>query len=248
MAVVYFSKDDLNLEVTIYERNVPSQFRIYATDTQGNNIPLDQVKLNVDLHRLERVDRISFRPSGDYLLGDKVVVEPHSFDVKIKAEWRKQNYRWQYSQVEARAEISEEEAKNAGIETTRAGSAKIHQVVQLSGEIGLHEKHVAHVVPRLDAMVTSVHKDLGDPVKKGDILAILDSRELADVKSEYLTTVKRAEPVRVELERQQLINKNYPDHARPSAAGIGSGTRFTKRSTHWCWANRVRKSFLLMGG
>jgi membrane fusion protein, heavy metal efflux system len=203
-----FSKDDLKLEVTIYERNVPPQFRVYATDAEGNNIPLKQIKLNIDLQRLERVDKIGFHPSGEYLLGDQVVVEPHSFDVKIMAGYQGKQYQWKYSQIEARAQISEEAANNAGIATTRAGSAEIHQVVQLSGEIGLHEQHVAHVVPRLDAMVTRVHKDLGDPVKKGDILAILDSRELADVKSEYLTTVKQTEPVRVALERQKLINNN----------------------------------------
>ena len=45
-------------------------------------------------------------------------------------------------------------------------------------------------------------------MKKGDILAILDSRELADAKSGYLTAVEQAEPVRVELERQKLINTN----------------------------------------
>jgi cobalt-zinc-cadmium efflux system membrane fusion protein len=203
-----FSKDDLKLEVTIYERNVPPQFRVYATNAEGKNIPLDQIQLNIDLQRLERVDTIGFRPSGEYLLGDKTVIEPHSFDIKIKAGYQGQRYQWEYSQIEARAEISKEAANNAGIETTKAGPGRIHQVVQLSGEIGLHEQHVAHVVPRLDAMVTRVHKDLGDPVKKGDILAILDSRELADVKSEYLTTVKQTEPVRVALERQTLINKN----------------------------------------
>jgi len=203
-----FSKDDLKLEVTIYERNVPPQFRVYVTDAEGKNIPLNQIKLDIDLQRLERVDKIGFRPSGEYLLGDSVVVEPHSFDVKIKAGYQGQSYQWEYSQIEARAEISEEAARNAGIKTIKAGPAEIHQVVQLSGEIGLHEQHVAHVVPRLDAMVTRVHKDLGDPVKKGDILAILDSRELADVKSEYLTTVKQTEPVRVALERQKLINNN----------------------------------------
>jgi membrane fusion protein, heavy metal efflux system len=203
-----FSKDDLKLEVTIYERNVPPQFRVYATDAAGKNIPLDQIKLSIDLHRLERVDSIRFNPAGDYLLGDTEVVEPHSFDVKIKAGWQGQSYQWQYSQIEARARISAEAAKNAGILTTRAEPAEIHQVVQLSGEIGLHEKYVAHVVPRLDAMVTRVKKDLGDPVKKGDILAILDSRELADAKSEYLTAAKQAEPVRIEVERQKLINTN----------------------------------------
>jgi cobalt-zinc-cadmium efflux system membrane fusion protein len=203
-----FSKDDLKLEVAIYERNVPPQFRVYATDAAGNNIPLDQIKLNIDLHRLERVDKIRFSPAGDYLLGDTEVVEPHSFDVKINAGWQGMSYQWEFSQIEARSKITAEAAKNAGIATTKAGPAEIHQVVQLSGEIGLHEKYVAHVVPRLDAMVTSVKKDLGDPVKKGDILAILDSRELADAKSEYLTAVKQAEPVRIEVERQKLLNTN----------------------------------------
>lgn len=202
------SKDDLRLEVIIYERNVPPQFRVYATDAAGNNIPLDQIKLNIDLHRLERVDAIRFNPSGEYLMSDQVIAKPYSFDVKIKAAWKEKNYQWGYSQIEARAQISEEAARNAGIKTTRAGPAKIHQVVQLSGEIGLHEKYVAHVVPRLDAMVIQVKKDLGNSVKKGDILAILDSRELADAKSEYLTAVKQAEPVRIKLERQELINKN----------------------------------------
>jgi cobalt-zinc-cadmium efflux system membrane fusion protein len=203
-----FAEGNLKLEVTIFERNVPPQFRVYATDTQGNTIPLDQIQLTIDLQRLDRTDHIQFNPSGEYLLSDQVVVEPHSFDIQIKATWQGKSHQWQYSQIEARSEISEEAARNAGIATTQAGAGEIHQVVQLNGEIGLHEKRVAHVVPRLDAMVTRVKKDLGDPVKKGDILAILDSRELADAKSEYLTTVKQAEPKRVELERQELINKN----------------------------------------
>jgi len=38
-----FSRDNLKLEVAIYERNVPPQFRVYATDASGNNIPLDQI-------------------------------------------------------------------------------------------------------------------------------------------------------------------------------------------------------------
>lgn len=203
-----FSKGDFNLEVTIYERNVPPRFRVYPTGAQGQPIPLDQVQLNIDLHRLERVDAIQFKPSGDYLLGDREVVEPHSFDVRISAEWQGQSYQWEYSQIEARSGISDEAAKNAGIETTIAGPAVIHQVVKLTGEIGLHEKRVANVVPRLDAMVTHVSKDLGDSVKKGDILAVLESRELADAKSEYLTALKPVEPVRLDLDRQKLINKN----------------------------------------
>ena len=203
-----FTKGDFNLEVTIYERNVPPQFRVYPTDAQGQPVPPDQVQLKIHLHRLERVDAIQFKPSGDYLVGDREVVEPHSFDVRISAEWQGQSYQWEYSQIEARAGISDEAANNAGIQTTFAGPAEIHQVVQLTGEIGLHEKRVAHVVPRLDAMVTHVRKDLGDPVKKGDILAVLESRELADAKSAYLMAQMKSEPVRLDLDRHKLIHKN----------------------------------------
>ena len=70
-----FSKNGLNLEVTIYERNVPPRFRVYATDDQGSNIPLNQIKLTIELQRLERKDTIRFRASSDYLMGDRVVVE-----------------------------------------------------------------------------------------------------------------------------------------------------------------------------
>lgn len=203
-----FSEGNLQLEVTIYETHVPPEFRVYPTDTQGKPVALDQIQLTIDLHRLERVDTVRFAPSGDYLLGDAEVVEPHSYIAQINAGWQGQNYQWEYTQIEARAQISEEAARNAGIQTTPVGPADIHSRVQLNGEIGLHEKYVAHVVPRLDAMVTSVKKDMGDPVKKGDVLAILDSRELADAKSEYLSTLKKSEPVEVQLARQQLINAN----------------------------------------
>ena len=203
-----FKDGDLALELTIYEANVPPEFRAYPTDGQGNPLPLNEIQLSIDLHRLERVDAIRFRPAGDYLRGDTIVAEPHSFDARINARWQGKEYHWEYSQIEARAHISDEEARVAGIVTQKAGPADIHQRMKLSGEIGLHEQRVAHVVPRLDAMVTRVHKDLGDPVKKGDILAILDSRELADAKSEYLATRKKSRPVEVELERQKLINKN----------------------------------------
>ncbi|MCH8933848.1 MAG: efflux RND transporter periplasmic adaptor subunit [Nitrospinae bacterium] len=223
-----FARDGLNLEVTIYERNVPPQFRVYATNAQGQPVPLDQITLNIDLERLERVDHIRFRPSGAYLLGDQTVTEPHSFEVKINAEWQGKSHQWQYSQIEARAEISEEAAKNAGIETTRVGPAEIHQVVQLNGEIGLHENRVAHVVPRLDAMVTRVHKDLGDPVKKGDILAVLDSRELADAKSDYLTAQKQAEPVRFDLNRHKLINRNTQTMLDLLQQGLDLDTLYAK--------------------
>ena len=64
---------------------------------------------------------------------------------------------------------------------------------RLTGEIGLNEEKVVHIVPRLDGVVREVFKDLGDQVKEGELLAILESRELADVKIELSCRIKAIE-------------------------------------------------------
>ena len=72
------SEGDFQVEITIYERGVPPQFRVYAFD-RGKLVNPDEVKLTIELRRLGgKVDVINFQREGDYLRGDKVVEEPHS--------------------------------------------------------------------------------------------------------------------------------------------------------------------------
>ena len=55
------SEDDFQVEITIYERGIPPQFRVYAFD-KGKAVNLAEVKLTIELHRLGgRVDVINFR-------------------------------------------------------------------------------------------------------------------------------------------------------------------------------------------
>src|SRR5690606_21701539 len=76
---------DFALEVTIFESGVPPQYRLYAySDDQP--LDADQVRATVELGRLGgRTDTFAFRLEGDVLIGDGVVVEPHSFDVRVEA-------------------------------------------------------------------------------------------------------------------------------------------------------------------
>ena len=119
------SEDDFQVEITIYERGVPPQFRVYAFD-RGKAVNPDEVKLTIELHRLGgRVDVINFQREGEYLRGDKVIEEPHSFDVKVLAEWKGKTYRWEYSQVEGRVELTPEAVQSAGIVVETAGSVQM---------------------------------------------------------------------------------------------------------------------------
>ncbi|MCF6155082.1 MAG: efflux RND transporter periplasmic adaptor subunit [Candidatus Brocadia sp.] len=201
------SEGDFQVEITIYERGVPPQFRVYVFD-RGEAVNPDEVKLIIELHRLGgRVDVINFRTEGGYLCGDKVVEEPHSFDVKVLADWKGKTYRWEYSQVEGRIELSPDAVQNAGIGIETAGPAQIKTVLELPGEIELNADKVVHVVPRVSGVVTEVYKNLGDTVKHGEVITVLDSREVAELKSEYMASVKRVELARATFERKVRLWK-----------------------------------------
>lgn len=203
-----FSEDDLRVEVKIFETGVPPQFRVYLADSSNRAIDLNAVKLIIKLHRLDRIDEIHFKPSGDYLLGDKIVSEPHSFRVQVHAQWKGKKYQWEISQIEARAELSEESVKNAGIIVSPVGPAQLNNTLKLTGEIGLNEEKLVHIVPRLDGIAKRVFKDLGDKVAKGEIMALLDSRELADAKTNYLAALKQSKLALADLKRETLLFKN----------------------------------------
>ncbi|MFN3531141.1 MAG: efflux RND transporter periplasmic adaptor subunit [Candidatus Brocadia sp.] len=201
------SEGDFQVEITIHERGVPPQFRVYVFD-RGKAVNPDEVKLIIELHRLGgRVDVINFRREGDYLCGDRIIEEPHSFDVKVLAEWKGKTYQWEYSQIEGRVELTPEAIQNAGIGIETAGPARIKTVLELPGEIKLNADKVVHVVPRVSGVVTAVYKNLGDEVKHGEVIAVIDSRELAELKSEYLASVKRVELAQATFERIERLWK-----------------------------------------
>ncbi len=201
------SKDDFQVEITIYERGVPPRFRVYPFE-KGKAVNPDEVKLNIALHRLGgRVDEIRFQKEEDYLRGDRVVEEPHSFDVKVVAERNGRTYPWDYSQVEGRVEMSPEAIKAAGIGILTAGPVRMKTVLELPGEIGLNKNKVAHVVPRLSGVVMETYKNLGDQVRKGELIAVLDSRDLAEAKSDYIESVHRLEFAQAAFVREEHLWK-----------------------------------------
>ena len=130
-----FTTDGFGVEVTIFEKGVPPQFRLYLYE---NGKPLSPVaaKVTITLSRLGApVQLFKFTPEADYLLGDQVVEEPHSFEVAIVAEWNGRTVRWGYSQVEARVEMPDEMLKGIGVEILTAGPATIKPTLKLPGEI-----------------------------------------------------------------------------------------------------------------
>jgi cobalt-zinc-cadmium efflux system membrane fusion protein len=173
----WLADGDFALELTIFESGVPPEFRAFVYEAGKPRDPAS-VSLELTLRRLGgRIDRIGFEPSGAYLRGDREVVEPHSFDVEIVAREGGREHRFAYSTYENRVTLSPEQIEAAAIEVATAGPATIHERVVLNGRIVPNEDALAHVMPRFPGVVRSVHKRLGDPVAKGDLLAVIESNE-----------------------------------------------------------------------
>jgi membrane fusion protein, heavy metal efflux system len=186
------SQGDFATEVTIFERGVPPEFRVFFYEKHK---PIDPaaVKLMIELHRFGgRVDKIDFAKREDYLLGDKQIVEPHSFDVKVIAEHKGKTYRWEYDSYEGRTTMTPEAVKNSGIIMETAGPAKIKNSVRANGRVRPNEDHMAHIIPRFPGIVKQIRKRLGDPVAKDEVVAAVESNDSLqpyDVKSSIAGTV-----------------------------------------------------------
>ncbi|BBO17151.1 efflux systems of resistance-nodulation-division group [Candidatus Brocadia pituitae] len=201
------SDDHFQVEIAIYEQGIPLLFRVHAYDN-GKVVDPDKVKLTIELHRLGgRVDVINFKSEGDHLCSDRIIEEPHSFDVKVIAEYNGCIYRWEYSQIEGRIELTPEAVQSTGIVVGPAGPVQMKTVLELPGEIELNADKVVHVVPRVSGVVTAVYKNLGDKVKHDEVIAVVDSLELAELKSEYLASVKRVELAQATFERIERLWK-----------------------------------------
>ncbi|MCJ2048670.1 efflux RND transporter periplasmic adaptor subunit [Methylobacterium sp. J-070] len=73
------------------------------------------------------------------------------------------------------------------------------------GTITPDTDRIARVPARVVGTVAEMRKRLGDAVGKDEVVAILDSREVADAKSEYLTAQVQAELQTINFERQQKL-------------------------------------------
>ncbi|MBI4470282.1 MAG: efflux RND transporter periplasmic adaptor subunit [Acidobacteria bacterium] len=97
--------------------------------------------------------------------------------------------------------------KSTGIEIRTVGPRQMMTTIEVPGEIKPVATRVAHVVPRLEGLVIDVLKQAGDTVRRGDLLVVINSRELADAKSAYLAASHHVEFASVRLDREGYLWK-----------------------------------------
>lgn len=106
---------------------------------------------------------------------------------------------------ESEIKLTKKQLELAEIKSTSVSLGTINIERQLTGEIKLNQDLVAHVVPRLTGVVKSVRAHLGDHVRAGDVMVMIDSRELADAKAVYIAAHERTKIAKTKFKREEAL-------------------------------------------
>ena len=176
---------DFALEMTIFEDGVPPQFRVYPT-RGGKPIAARSVNLAVNLKRIDgEINRFAFKPDGAFLTGQGTVTEPHSFDVEVIAVENGKQHRWTYSSPEGRTRIAAAAAQDGGIVIESAGPATIGEIREVEGTVQLAPSARSEVRAQFPGRVVQVTRAVGEYVRRGQLLARIESSESLQVYPVY---------------------------------------------------------------
>lgn len=101
--------------------------------------------------------------------------------------------------------LTDEQREEFGIVVAPAETGAVTDSFTLPAEVHYNGDRLAHVVPRVSGIVTEVNATEGDTVKKDELLAVLDSRELADAKSDYLAALERENLEETKYAREEQL-------------------------------------------
>lgn len=101
--------------------------------------------------------------------------------------------------------MTDAQIKAAGIRVATSAAAKLQTVLSFPGEIKFNEDRSSHIVPRTPGVVESVQAELGQRVRKGEVLAEISSTAVSDLRAELQAAGQRAALARSTYERERKL-------------------------------------------
>lgn len=94
-----------------------------------------------------------------------------------------------------------------GIDMAPVMSGALIKEIAVPGRIAINANAQAKIVPKLAGTVAKVTKQIGDMVAEGEVIATLESREIADAKGEYLAARRTEELAKSTFKREERLWK-----------------------------------------
>ncbi|MEJ0017015.1 MAG: efflux RND transporter periplasmic adaptor subunit [Acetobacteraceae bacterium] len=108
---------------------------------------------------------------------------------------------------EGRITMTAEQVDAAGIRVAAVASGVLVSRISVPGVLAANSDRLVRVTARVPGTIAEVKQRLGDMVSAGDVLAVIESREIADAKGEFLAASRAAGVANVTLAREARLWK-----------------------------------------
>ena len=113
--------------------------------------------------------------------------------------------------------VSQAAVEKAGIEVETVGTAPVVDSVTGNGELAYDQTRMARLSARVSGSMFRVYKQVGDPVKAGEVLALVDAAEVGRAKAESLQAL-----VEIRLKTKNFESLSLSAHqARSRSHALG---------------------------
>ena len=99
---------------------------------------------------------------------------------------------------------SKEAMERSGIELVPVEERPMVSELVASGVVHYDQRHIAQLSARVPGSVWRVERHLGDPVRKGDVLLVIESSEVGRLKAEFLNALVAHE---ARVEQQKILEE-----------------------------------------
>jgi cobalt-zinc-cadmium efflux system membrane fusion protein len=124
-----------------------------------------------------------------------------------------------HEQLPSKVRLAPEVVRSAGIKTAPASSDSLPATVDLTGEIAADPDRSARLAARVPGRIIEVKAKEGDRVKAGQVIAVLESPELARARATLAAVSARARVARSNADRlRSLESKNLASGQEVAAA------------------------------
>lgn len=200
-----FKEGDFSLELKLSEEGGQPRFRAWVYENDQPVAPAG-TEVNITLARPGGDQQeIKLKPEGAVLTSAQSVAEPHVFEATVAVVTPKEPYLFTFEQQEGKVSMSDAQIKAAGITMDSSAPGVVRSALQFPGEIRFNEDRTAHIVPRVAGVVDSVSANLGEVVKKGQVLAVISSSVVSETRAELQGAQRRRELAQTTYEREKTL-------------------------------------------
>ncbi|WP_426960378.1 efflux RND transporter periplasmic adaptor subunit [Muricoccus radiodurans] len=106
---------------------------------------------------------------------------------------------------EGRITMTAEQVAAAGIQVAPVRGGVLVGRVAVPGVLAASQDRLGRVTARVSGTIAEVRKGLGDEVARGDVLVVIESREISDAKGEFLASTRQAALAETTLARENRL-------------------------------------------